>query len=72
MLPFLVFMGLAQLLIMASIVACVIYLPIDYKLLAAVITAFEAFVIFPWWFAVIHLYAVFDSKRFQVIESVYH
>ena len=48
-----------------SISASVIYLPLDLKPLAAVVAAFEAFVIFPWWFGVIHLFADYDKNRFR-------
>ena len=41
MLPFLVIIGLSQLLIMASILACVVFLPLEAKLLAIAVTAAE-------------------------------
>ena len=49
--------------VVPTISACVIYLPMDYKPLAAAVTAFEAFVIFPWWFGVIHLFAIYDKDH---------
>ena len=41
MLPYLVLFGIAQIFIMASILACVLYLPVEAKPLAAGVTAFE-------------------------------
>ena len=71
MLPFLVIIGLSQLLIMGSILACVVYLPLEAKLLAIAVTAAEAFIIFPWWYAVIHLFAVFEKDQFNGSYLVY-
>ena len=50
---------------MNSISACVIYLKVDFKPIAAAVAAFEAFIIFPWWFGVIHLFADYDKNRFR-------
>ena len=71
MLPFLVVIGLSQLLIMGSILACVVFLPLEAKLLAIAVTAVEAFIIFPWWYAVIHLFAVFEKDQFNGSYLVY-
>ena len=71
MLPFLVIIGLSQLLIMGSILACVVFLPLEAKLLAIAVTAVEAFIIFPWWYAVIHLFAVFEKDQFNGSYLVY-
>lgn len=65
MLPFLVLFGIAQLFIMASILACVFYLPSPAKPLAVAVTAVEAFVVFPWWFATIHLFAAYDKNHYK-------
>ena len=64
MLPFLVLFGMAQLFIMVSVVTCVIYLPADYKLLSLAVIAVEAFILFPWWYAVIHLFAIYDKAHY--------
>ena len=56
---------------MNSISACVIYLKVDFKPIAAAVAAFEAFVIFPWWFGVIHLFAIYDQHHFRGSYLVY-
>ena len=71
MLPYLVLFGIAQIFIMASILACVVFLPAEAKPLAIAVTAFEAFVVFPWWYAVIHLFAVFEKNHYHGSYLVY-
>ncbi len=65
MLPHLVIFGLAQMLIMVSILACVFLLPASSKLLSLAVLAIEAFVLFPWWYTTIHLFAVNDKKHYK-------
>ena len=52
-----------QVFLLFGILLSVTHLPAEYKLTAAVIAVVEAFVIFPWWFAVIHLFAVFTNEE---------
>lgn len=72
MMPFLIVFGMIQLILMISILACVIYLPLTAKPLAFAVTAFEAFVVFPWWYAVIHLFAAFDKGHFYQSSYFVH
>lgn len=72
MMPFLIVFGMIQLILMISVLACVIYLPLTAKPLAFAVTAFEAFVVFPWWYAVIHLFAAFDKGHFYQSSYFVH
>lgn len=71
LLPYLVIFGLAQIAILCGVLACVIYLKVDFKPIAAAVAAFEAFIIFPWWFGVIHLFAIYDQHHFRGSYLVY-
>ena len=38
---------------------------------AVAVTAMEAFIIFPWWFGVIHLFAVYDKEHIHGSYLIY-
>ena len=63
LLPWLFLFGLLQIALLVAIVAAVLELPTDVKLLSAGLVAVEAFFVFPWWFAVIHLFAVISHQE---------
>ena len=67
MLPYLVLFGLGQIGLFLAIIACVLYLPIVSGQIAfscaVAVTATEALIIFPWWYGVIHLFAVYDKAH---------
>jgi hypothetical protein len=62
LLPWLIVFGLLQLAMVVAIPLCVLYLPEEFKLLGAGVAAVEALVAFPWWFSVIHLFAVLERE----------
>ena len=63
LLPWLTLYALFQLFVMFSILACVLWLPKNYKLLAAGVATIEAFILFPWWFAVLHLFTFLTNAQ---------
>ena len=69
MIPWLVLMGVGQAGILLGIFACVLWMPSWYKLAALGVAATEAFVLFPWWFAAVHLFGVFGNLALLTKES---
>ena len=61
MIPWLVLSGIGQIGLLLGIFACVIWMPNWYKLAALGVAAAQAFVIFPWWFAAMHLFGVLGN-----------
>ena len=63
LLPWLIVFGIFQLFLLLAILLCVTNLPAEFKMLSAAIAVIEAFVIFPWWFGVIHLFSEFTREE---------
>ena len=63
LLPWLTLFALFQLSVLFSILACVLWLPKSYKLLAAGVATVEAFILFPWWFASLHLFSMLTNMH---------
>ena len=63
LLPWLIVFGIFQLFLLLSILLCVLNLPAEFKMLSAAIAVVEAFLIFPWWFGVIHLFSEFTTQE---------
>ena len=55
--------GLVQIALLFAVLVAVVELPDEFKLLSVAIAAVEAFVVFPWWFSVIHLFAVLTNEE---------
>ena len=67
LLPWLTLFALFQLSVLFSVIACVLWLPKTYKLLAAGVASVEAFILFPWWFATLHLFSAL--KRVTLLDK---
>ena len=63
LLPWLIVFGIFQLVLLLSILLCVTNLPAEFKMLSVAIAVIEAFVIFPWWFGVIHLFSELTARE---------
>ena len=63
LLPWLTLFALFQLCVLFSVIACILWLPKSYKLLAAAVASVEAFILFPWWFATLHLFSALNRLK---------
>lgn len=62
LLPWLIIYGLLQICLLAGMFLSVTHLPGETKLFSLAFAAVEAFIVFPWWFSVIHMFAVFSNQ----------
>ena len=63
LLTWLILFALLQLSVLFSVIACFLWLPKDYKPLAAGVASIETFILFPWWFATLHLFSVLKRRQ---------
>ena len=63
LLPWLTLFALFQLSVLFSVIACILWLPKSYKLLAAAVASVEAFILFPWWFSSLHLFSALNRLK---------
>ncbi|TRY69324.1 hypothetical protein TCAL_03230 [Tigriopus californicus] len=62
LLPWLIIYGILQLCLLAGMFLSVTHLTDEMKFLCLVFAALEVLIVFPWWFSVIHMFAVFSNQ----------